>query len=87
MALTTQQHILQELEALEIIDMPGLKLALEKRGVVISLEDLDLQLTELTEDTWVEYYEHTDFPDELVFVLSNHWYNLSESERENKLIL
>jgi hypothetical protein len=84
MALTTQQHILQELEALEIIDMPGLQLALEKRGVVVSLENLDGQLTELTEAGWVEYYEHTDFP-ELVFVLSNRWYNLSKSDRKNKL--
>ena len=85
MVLTIKQHIFCELQASEPMTEKELQFALSRQSVTISLKDLDLQLTELIQAGWVEYYGITRDP-ELAYQLSNHWDNLVESEREKLLV-
>jgi hypothetical protein len=81
--LTNKQHILHELEKNDPLNLKNLLIALREKKIEITAIELHKGLDRLIDDTWVEYYGLTDMT--LGYVLSNHWYNLEESER-NKIL-
>lgn len=92
MTLTNNQHILRQLQELDSLTEEQVQAALREQQIEISLTDIDLELTQLIEAGWVEYYgigDETGLAEEDIVVayeLCNRWWNLKESEREKILV-
>ncbi len=83
--LTTEQYILYELQTSEEpLTLKELKTTLNCKNLDITSVELYRNISKLVGDGWVEYYGLTRTPN-LGYLLCNRWYNLSESERKNKL--
>lgn len=81
--LTNKQHILHELQVNESLNIKNLLTALKEKQVEITSIELNKELDQLIDDTWVEYYGLKDMT--LGYELCNRWYNLEESEK-NKIL-
>ena len=85
MTLTNVQHIIYELQAAEPLDKEQLQAALGHQKILITLEDLDIEVSKLIEVGWIEFYDLMDNKDTIAYTLSHRWYNLTESEKEKIL--